>query len=147
VHLAVPRDRLAGAVDAAGFAGITACDASFGGRVALRAVELPFSPVAAGERFVVTTFWEALSDIGKGGPLSLCLEVGGVECAGVPAAGTMPPSRWPRGQLLPHAFVVDLPADTAAGRHPVRIWVRDRTGDLPAAGGVPAGRAVLEVAR
>ena len=60
-----------------------------------------------------------------GGPLSLCLQVAGVESCSGPALGTLPVEHWPAGLLLPHAFVVELPADLPAGTYPLRIDVRD----------------------
>jgi hypothetical protein len=124
VHVVVPRDRLAGVVDAAGFARLRECDLRFADRVALRAVEPP-APVAAGDRLVLTSYWQALSKVAAGGPLSLCLQVAGVESCSGPALGTLPVEHWPAGLLLPHAFVVELPADLPAGTYPLRIDVRD----------------------
>lgn len=135
VHIAVPRDRLDGAVDPAGFAPLHACDAAFGDRVLLRAVELPFEPVAAGERLVITSYWQALANVADGGPLSLCLQVAGLELRDAPALGTMQVEQWPAGLLLPHPFVVDLPPDLPAGVHPLRIEVRNANGEPLAGGG------------
>lgn len=135
VHIAVPRDRLDGAVDPAGFVRLHECALSFADRVALRAVELPTEPVVAGDRLVITSYWQSLADVAAGGPLSLCLQVAGLDVRDAPALGTMPVERWPAGVLLPHASVVDLPPDLPAGDYPVQIRVRDANGEPLAAGG------------
>jgi hypothetical protein len=136
VHLVVGRDRLASVVDAAGLPKLTTCDVPFGDRVSLCAVELPTDPVRAGDRCVVTTYWRALPGIDVGGPLAFWLEVAGRRFEGAPLHGTLPAGAWPVGVVLPHAFVVDVPAAAEAGAHEVRIGVlaADDAGTAPHAG-------------
>jgi hypothetical protein len=138
VHVAVARDRLSGCVDPAGIAGLTAVDAQWQERVALRAVELPAEPVAPGQRCLITAYWQALPQIADGPPFAFALRLGEGERAATvtakPAQGTLTPAQWPAGQWLAHSFAVAAPGD-ARGELPVSIAVVGDDGrPLPGAG-------------
>lgn len=145
-HVAVAVERLGEVVDAVGLSALPACDRRFGDALSLRAIDAPADPLAPGATFAVTTYWQAGEGIGAGPLPRLRLAIGPVVVEEAPLHGTLPLGQWPVGTVVPHTFVVTLPATMPSGEHRVEVDVRDARGRPMAAEGDEVPHVAVRVA-
>ncbi len=122
---------------------------SFAQSAQLAAVELPATPIGAGQGVFLRFYWRVQRPLPDGDWLFVHVEDdhGRVAAAfdGVPLSGTLPLSYWRRGDVITDQEVLTIHNDAVSGSYAVKVgWYNPKTGvRLPLSSGgneVDAGR-------